>query len=286
MFINKWLVTDSFDSPTNKDWKGGICLELPWESEVESDLYKKLQGLPVESPFAILLSENNCLVDEVSDSRIEKIISVFFQPSYFLTNDKLVVFLSDKIAGRGVFIGKLSEKCKKQGLSLLLLKTRSEGSSYHSEGQVAYEVTSPGIDYSAIVENWLSQFLEDKNSGELHFLFWKKDPAMAHVLNEMREKETELYNTDHYKFANALYQKQKQIDRYKKELDLKNSVEKSTQLYLDMQKKQTADNVEWYHHEYEILPTWYKRFGHVIKVLMGKRTFRSLFNDKEKRYND
>ncbi len=40
----------------------------------------------------------------------------------------------------------------------------------------------------------------------------------------------------------------------------------------------------WYHHEYEILPLWYKRFGHIIKVIMGKRTFRSLFSDDVKKY--
>jgi hypothetical protein len=76
------------------------------------------------------------------------------------------------------------------------------------------------------------------------------------------------------------------IEKYKKELDVKVSAEKNTQLYLSMQKKQTADNVEWYHHEYEILPTWYKRIGHIIKVLTGRRTFRSLFSDKAKKYKD
>ncbi len=33
----------------------------------------------------------------------------------------------------------------------------------------------------------------------------------------------------------------------------------------------------WYHKEYEVLPLWYKRFGHIIKVFKGKRTFKSLF---------
>lgn len=42
----------------------------------------------------------------------------------------------------------------------------------------------------------------------------------------------------------------------------------------------------FYQHEYEILPLWYKRFGHIIKVLMGKRSFRSLFNDNVKKYRD
>jgi hypothetical protein len=40
--------------------------------------------------------------------------------------------------------------------------------------------------------------------------------------------------------------------------------------------------IKWYEKEYEILPIWYKRFGHIIKVLMGKRKFGSLFSDYDK----
>ncbi len=42
---------------------------------------------------------------------------------------------------------------------------------------------------------------------------------------------------------------------------------------------------DFYTREYEILPLWYKRFGQVLKVLGGKRTFRSLFRDNTKKYN-
>ena len=39
-----------------------------------------------------------------------------------------------------------------------------------------------------------------------------------------------------------------------------------------------ADSIlQWYKREYEVLPGWYKRFGHVIKAFKGKRTFKSLF---------
>jgi hypothetical protein len=44
----------------------------------------------------------------------------------------------------------------------------------------------------------------------------------------------------------------------------------------DLKKNRDAIQ-EWYSKEYEILPKWYKRTGHVIKAFMGKRTFRSLF---------
>ena len=43
---------------------------------------------------------------------------------------------------------------------------------------------------------------------------------------------------------------------------------------------------DYYTHEYEILPLWYKRFGHILKVLTGKRTLQSLFRDGVKKYKD
>lgn len=68
---------------------------------------------------------------------------------------------------------------------------------------------------------------------------------------------------------------------------------KRTLLYQDfllvsksVQQKEYYDVTEWYHKEYEILPAWYKRFGHILKVITGKRTFRSLFRDDVKKYKD
>ena len=40
--------------------------------------------------------------------------------------------------------------------------------------------------------------------------------------------------------------------------------------------QQYLDVIDWYKKEYEVLPLWYKRFGHIIKVLTGKRAFKSL----------
>ncbi len=40
--------------------------------------------------------------------------------------------------------------------------------------------------------------------------------------------------------------------------------------------KEVQSIKEWYNNEYEVLPIWYKRLGHVIKVMIGKRSFKSL----------
>nr|WP_214449345.1 glycosyltransferase [Flavihumibacter rivuli] len=42
---------------------------------------------------------------------------------------------------------------------------------------------------------------------------------------------------------------------------------------------QAEEIKQWYHKEYEVLPLWYKRFGHIIKVFQGHRSLKSLFID-------
>ena len=55
---------------------------------------------------------------------------------------------------------------------------------------------------------------------------------------------------------------------------------------LNRYKRQIKELLGFYKNEYEILPLWYKRLGHIIKVLTGKRTFKSLFSDRVKKYKD
>lgn len=38
--------------------------------------------------------------------------------------------------------------------------------------------------------------------------------------------------------------------------------------------------LRFYHTEYELLPLWYKRFGHIIKILTGKRKLSSLYKKR------
>jgi hypothetical protein len=42
----------------------------------------------------------------------------------------------------------------------------------------------------------------------------------------------------------------------------------------------------YYNNEYEVLPLWFKRLGHIVKVLTGKRRLGSLFNDNVKKYKE
>ncbi|HTI07080.1 MAG TPA: hypothetical protein VL832_00955 [Puia sp.] len=66
--------------------------------------------------------------------------------------------------------------------------------------------------------------------------------------------------------------------------EMLNNAETTISLIKDSYKKDYHRLFKWYHKEYEVLPLWYKRFGHLIKVFMGQRSFKSLFNGSERKY--
>jgi len=83
--------------------------------------------------------------------------------------------------------------------------------------------------------------------------------------------------------------------RLEKELKALKKIQASTEAELENHKQYlevlrsthpTKELQDYYTHEYEILPLWFKRLGHLVKVLTGKRTFRSLFRDDVKKYKD
>ncbi|PWT76924.1 MAG: hypothetical protein C5B59_05320 [Bacteroidetes bacterium] len=38
--------------------------------------------------------------------------------------------------------------------------------------------------------------------------------------------------------------------------------------------------ISWYYKEYEVLPLWFKRLGHIVKILQNNRSWRSIFSDR------
>ena len=46
-------------------------------------------------------------------------------------------------------------------------------------------------------------------------------------------------------------------------------------LEIALNQKETEYILDFYHKQYEVLPLWYKRFGHLIKIVTGKRKFKN-----------
>jgi len=65
--------------------------------------------------------------------------------------------------------------------------------------------------------------------------------------------------------------------------EMLNNAESTISLIKDTYQRDYHLLFKWYHKEYEVLPLWYKRFGHILKVLKGQRSFISLFNGSERK---
>jgi hypothetical protein len=78
---------------------------------------------------------------------------------------------------------------------------------------------------------------------------------------------------------------EKEVQHLKGEVAFYKNNYHNQEKYLDTIRRsdETVKILDFYHAEYEVLPLWYKRFGHVIKVLTGKRTLKSLFNNGKSR---
>jgi len=76
------------------------------------------------------------------------------------------------------------------------------------------------------------------------------------------------------------------IRQYKEIVESKNSYASGSSGFEAGYRKQITEIANFYNNEYEILPLWYKKLGHLIKVLTGKRTLKSLFNDNVKKYKN
>lgn len=102
------------------------------------------------------------------------------------------------------------------------------------------------------------------------------------------EKKLMIEFASQYNFMNSFYQLTQKIELLENELKHTKNDLKNQKIYLNFFKSQdeALKIYEFYSNEYEILPLWYKRVGHIIKVLTMKRTFRSLFDNNVKKYKN
>jgi hypothetical protein len=116
-------------------------------------------------------------------------------------------------------------------------------------------------------------------------------PADIHAIREMLEAEEALFGQQNpglyaLKLQNRELNKQvQQLEQFFQAAQQEISNQVSHNQILRSSSQATALQ-NYYNNEYEVLPLWFKRLGHVVKALMGKRSFKSLYSDKVKKYRD
>jgi regulator of replication initiation timing len=237
-------------------------------SSSQEDLTIKLCSNKDERPFCIYLKQSQ---KKLHPDSINQAVLCLTQPNYF-KEDSLPILL---LANNDVLTNEAKEYLNTQGLNIRLMTTEENDSenlwlikqgANLTQLQVDYEkrITSQQfINKWIIIEDVLSQkelllLIDGLTHTEDHLK--RKFPVLEilattnktlKLQNSILEEENEYLKRElgHYKIFNKQLKEQDESERI----------------------------LRFYHKEYEQLPLWYKRLGHVIKVILGKRKLSSLY---------
>jgi hypothetical protein len=240
--------------------------------------YVTASKLPESSSFFLFLNGENA----DNDKWANEIISFFFIPNYRKIKDAPTVLFAP-VSSIEKTIKMFRECIKAQGFA---------------EPEIIYVNTgrANGINiFDATDTEKIKLYYRDLLSGVAETfdsiyirVSRKEDIDLVHEFLQGQENEYKKQNNDLFlmKARNKLLKKQlthselimqaaqREIQILSSHIDTLRSTSQATHIQ------------NYYNNEYEAMPRWYKRFGHILKFFMGKRTFRSLFDKSAKKYKD
>jgi len=225
----------------------------------------------------------------------ESLAPLLFNSSYFTVNgNPLIIILADDDPGRLQTVWEiLANVFKYLGYDNFYYCFIDKSASTLIKTNMAIDLTiyDPKLKEHDI-KTWYSHLLEECGiSRRLIFFFQPVSGSPTSVRSQLMNVEAEFRGKHPYVFSlledgadlgKRLEQYEISIQGLQKEIESRDAYISNLNIPETTLKRLS----DFYHNEYEILPLWYKRFGHLIKVLMGKRSFRSLFDDKVKKYKD
>ncbi len=259
-----------------------------------ASFYRKIFLFPKKCPFCLLIDTS----DEFNKSgtMVDLLVSFSFHSGYIKTNhdNPLVLFEINKPVDYE-YISIVREAFKNQGYFDIETADIYKNNDFLPENpnknirfNLEENLASLSSEYVNSIKN-----LTSSNCSVFYFL---KYPGQLPEIVETIEKADSMVK-ENIPQAYSLLSENKSLKLKEHELLskielLQEQLESSGAYNINYNsssaryKKQITELLKFYKQEYEILPLWYKRFGHIIKVFTGKRTFSSLFNDDVKKYKD
>jgi hypothetical protein len=236
--------------------------------------------------FCIYLKPGNAQM--IPEQVIEYLISLSFHYKYKCPALNELFLLIDPIDP--AFQHYITDQFIAQGYEKINYKTIVQPSTKDIEDNEFYLINN-----LEIIEDAYYNFLRTSMNSNKQIIIsndsYKED--IDHIITKLENAENRLQINDpaiynllelNKKTGQSIESLNDRIRYYQEALEVKKSG--ASTAYDSDYRKKIIDIVEFYHYEYEILPSWFKKFGHIIKVLIGKRSFRSLFNDNVKKYKD
>jgi hypothetical protein len=225
-------------------------------------------------------------VTKYSDPKqvFESLFLFFLHPGYLKTIFKPVIFCDDT---ENDFIKELVHLLSQQKLFPQIIQVNSVNDkiSIRSSASLAF-LLNGNISY--LSEMAAQIFVTDVYFRNLFFLVQNEHTDADNRILITMESLAKGMSLEPAHLLNIIQKQAALINKKNERIIVLNEQLCNTKDFLRYyQKNDNSKEVnDFYHYEYEILPLWYKRLGHIIKVIMGKRTLRSLFNDNVKKYKN
>jgi hypothetical protein len=249
--------------------------------------------------FSVTLQLQNLTGSLFEASWFSELCLLLCHPLYFTYNHRRIISIAgNERAGEAGFLLGLNDELKKQGFIDLLFFRLNDGMS--DGNGLSFVLNDPALVNSDLLQHQLLN-ADFRDRGLNMFILHQNDAETGQLVSRWQMEEKKLWRNEPLLYnmvkqlqsaSSGAQRNQFLIDSLSEDLCSKNA-------YLDYILNQYSENEEngthmnelmklkkFYHNEYEILPPWYKRLGHIIKVLAGKRTFKSLFNNNVKKYKD
>ena len=288
MFFSTWISIDTIKE--HKQWMteemmAGLCIIPDKLMADPADFLTDIQGLPPSVALSFYISDQLFqLLEEKMAEYTDLLLTIFFQGAFFRMDEKPVIF-TDTIEKGRTFIDALEQRCIAQGFAGLNVIRQSVGEEYPHGPFYLSHAQYAERKAGRLIQDCIEAFLCRRTEYPL-FLVIEAGTDAVGALAVSRQIKDEFTHAPGYEIAKRFSADLEQIREYEHQLRLNATQHRNNRQYLEIQKQDLAIALDFYHYEYDILPLWFKRLGHIVKVLMGKRSLRSLFNDNVKKYKD
>lgn len=274
----------SYGSSENSDpnFYLSFIIDTSDEKAIEEAYYFFSNRISLDFSLSLIINE------AIEEEFLYYLFAFFFIPGYLKINNKIII---NFIGGNS----NLFNDAKKQ-----IIETVSNQNIQNVEVNILHSNDSKKLPASQYLSNYLFSNLDNF---KLHYYNTLSTPkfynntfylyhSAVHIqtLFSLIDTANKVIKTDNLPLYDAISKLQllliensdlklkntsvlNELENYKSHIIMLKSLHEATQLQL------------FYDNEYEVLPLWYKRIGHALKVIMGKRSFRSLFNNNKKILN-
>ncbi len=237
----------------------------------QEDLALKLSTEKTEQPFCIQIEQKG---DKINYDSLNHLILCLAHPYYFKENAQHVLLVPDA----DILNNELTRYLQLQGFTFHCIETTKKK-------QENNWILTPLTDISLLQKEYEKKLTEQQFINKwIIITYLLPSAAFSAIKESLNGTENKLKQNIPTLATLALATKKMQDENnllWQKIGYLTRELGHYKVFNQQLKEQDESEKIlQFYHREYEQLPLWYKRFGHIIKVITGKRKLSSLFKNK------